>query len=164
MPLDIFVNAFTIAVTNPKLLMKNGFLLSCVLALAMLGGGFWLDKKSASKHDPALVTGNTMISSSRTETPALPPVKKSTGNNATAAATTDKLSLAEIEARIRTLNVNPGRFGDREIMKLLDSVDIAAFPKLLAFIDKNTPRNERQSLRYSHVRPAISPTAVIGWG
>ena len=59
------------------------------------------------------------------------------------------MSLAEIEEKIRTMGPSFGRYGDRAFMRMLDSVDVADMPQLLAFIDKNAPQNVRQGLRYT---------------
>src|SRR5438105_3315599 len=101
--------------------MNKGILLSCVLALATLGGGYWL-----GKHHAAAPMPNAAADASLPETPALPPVKNSPVNNPPA-PTVGKLSLAEIEAKIHALNGSLGRsgFGYRELTKLMDSADVA---------------------------------------
>src|SRR5258706_176340 len=91
--------------------MRNGFLLSCVLALAMLGGGYWMGKHSASKHATAPATESGKTGSAATGTPALPQAKKSPVEKPPP-VTTGKISLSEIEARIRTLGFHMGRFRD----------------------------------------------------
>src|ERR1035437_11092380 len=104
--------------------MKKGFLLSCVLSLAMLGGGYWLGKRNATQAASPTAGGNVATESSQTKTPALPPEKKSPGDNSAAAATSRKTSLAEIEAKLRGMNVNMGRYGgQQDIVKILASVD-----------------------------------------
>src|SRR6185369_101463 len=143
--------------------MKKGFLLSGVLSLAMLGGGYWLGKRHATQTAPTTANENVLTESSPIQTPALPPVKNSRDDKSAKATVGGKLSLGEIEARIRGLNVNMGRFPDRELMKLLDSVEDADFPQLMAFIDKNVARNERQGLSYqliSHWAETDLPRAL----
>src|SRR5690348_7554381 len=93
--LDFFVNSFNMFVSNQELLMKKGFLLSLVFALATLAGGYWLGKQSAAK--PAAPTATVSTKTSSEETPALPPEKSTPRTSTPATSAPGKLSLAEIK-------------------------------------------------------------------
>ena len=110
--------------------MKKGFLLSLVFALATLAGGYWLGKQSAAKQ----VTPAQMISpnASAEGTPALPPEKPAPRTTTPATGSPDKLSLAEIKAKIIEFNSSLGRYGNSEqdLMKILASVDVSDIPAI----------------------------------
>ena len=127
--------------------MSKGLILSCMVSLAMLGGGYWLGARRTIQTAPSTANEGIKTESSSSATPPLPAARYSYHNNSAVVAAGGKLSLTEIEDKIRELNANLAGFGDREFMKMLDSVDRADFPQLLAFIDKHTPRNLRPGLR-----------------
>src|SRR5262245_26666597 len=129
--------------------MTKGLVLSCLLALATFAGGFFLGKRNTATQTVPTTTAdeNASNDSPREKIPPLPRIKSSPAANPSITES-GKPSLEDIEAQLRTMNVNWGWCGQGELNKMLDAIDVADIPKLLAFVEKNLPQNSRQSLRY----------------
>jgi hypothetical protein len=122
--------------------MKNGIL--CLLLLGAMATGYVLGRHTGARTQPP--PERPGISSSD------PSSKKSDSvtSESEASASRGKLSLAEIEEKIRGLKVLDYRFGigaPRAWLDLFDQISAADMPEVLDFVGKNCARDLAKSVR-----------------
>ena len=133
--------------------MKSEIFLSVVLVASAAGGGYWLGQRHAPTSATAAnqISANTAAPKTAGSLPPLPVISVVTVTNA-ASSSGAKLSLADIEAKILELKkkgpLGFGYDGEQDMMKLLLAVEPADIPAVLAFADKNLPKQMRWSFRY----------------
>src|SRR5437867_3206402 len=127
----------------------NTFIGSVLMALAMLGTGYWLGRHNAVP--PAKASG-PRGGDARKPVP-LPPVR--TGRNfartvdTLRAAPGARFSLAQIEARVQELAQGGTWRANKEWQKIVESIAPGDMPHLLAIVEKIPNKNTRDGVRYS---------------
>jgi len=128
--------------------MKNGFILwSCILGAAM--GGYWAGRQHVFSAPVARTV--TVAAGVNQLPPPLLPVLPTVSTNAATNLLSEKMSLADVMARMLVLKAD-GDDGlnndpDQKWSKLLASVNLGDIPQVLAFADQNLTANLRASVR-----------------
>ena len=132
--------------------MKTRSVIVFVLfALAMLSAGYLV-----GWHNGA---AGGSLTSSRHQVPgkmangnssSLPPIKTSLSSQPqdSQSGAAGKTSLADIEAKMLKLNYR-NLYNDPDWRKMMDNLDPADIPQLLAFVDAKVPKFMRQGLRFN---------------
>ncbi|MEO7299678.1 MAG: hypothetical protein ABI042_14010, partial [Verrucomicrobiota bacterium] len=125
-----------------------------VITSLAFGGGYWVAQKKAApspvvEQTPALTKGASPKAPN--DLPVLRQKKRADGKAVAPAVKDNKLTVDEIEARIREMNVSGWNYGGRkrfmDLQKMLESVDPADMSRLLAFVEKTGSRNMKDSMR-----------------
>jgi hypothetical protein len=114
--------------------MKSG-MLYCLLLLGALGGGYWAGRHNAIRSQPSTERLEIAEKSSRT-------IPNSATQETNSPVVGEKLSLAEIEERIRGFKISDIKWGigaPPAWGNLFQQISVEDLPEVMAFIRKNCP-------------------------
>ena len=120
-----------------------------LFALAMLSAGYllgWHQRAEVGSSAANLRPDSAQMASGKSS--SLPPVKSSLPgqSGASPSAVVGKMSLADVEARMLKLKYGDW-YRDQDWRKILDNLDPAGIPQLLAFVDAKVPKRLQEGLR-----------------
>ena len=118
--------------------------------LSMMGAGYLVGWHRAALAGASAENSHRISGKNAGENSPLPSAIKplAASQPVSASATPGKTSLAEMEAKMLKLNLHD-MYGDPEWRKMLDNLDPADIPQLLAFVDAKVPKSLRQGLRFN---------------